>query len=35
MRVAPSLPPIGQLEQAMDIYCTSMKPAALQRLRAE
>ena len=35
MRVAPSLPPIGQLEQAMDIYCTSMKLAALEKLLAE
>ena len=34
MRVAPSLPPIEQLEQAMDIYCTSMKLAALEKLLA-
>ncbi len=34
MRVAPSLPPIQQLEQAMDIYCTSMKLAALRKLLA-
>ena len=34
MRVAPSLPPIEQLEQAMDIYCTSMKLAALRKLLA-
>ena len=35
MRVAPSLPPIQQLEQAMKIYCTSMKLAALEKLLAE
>ena len=35
MRVAPSLPPIEQLEQAMEIYCTSMKLAALEKLLAE
>ena len=35
MRVAPSLPPIAQLAQAMDIYCTSMKLAALEKLLAE
>ena len=34
MRVAPSLPPIEQLEQAMEIYCTSMKLAALNKLLA-
>ncbi len=32
MRVAPSLPPIGQLEQAMEIYCVSMRLAALNKL---
>ena len=32
MRVAPSMPPIHQLEQAMEIYCTSMKLAALNKL---
>ena len=35
MRVAPSLPPIEQLEKAMEIYCTSMKLAALEKLLAE
>ena len=34
MRVAPSLPPIDQLEQAMEIYCTSLKLAALRKLLA-
>ena len=32
MRVAPSLPPIEQLEQAMEIYCISMRLAALNKL---
>ena len=32
MRVAPSLPPIDQLEKAMEIYCVSMRLAALQKL---
>ena len=35
MRVAPSLPPIEQLEQAMEIYCASMKLAALRKLLAD
>lgn len=35
MRVAPSLPPIEQLEQAMEIYCVSMRLAALRKLLAE
>ena len=34
MRVAPSLPPIAQLEQAMEIYCLSMRLAALKKLLA-
>ena len=32
MRVAPSLPPIEQLEQAMEIYCVSLRLAALDKL---
>ena len=32
MRVAPSLPPIAQLEQAMEIYCVSLRLAALETL---
>ena len=32
IRVAPSLPPIGQLQQAMAVFCTSMKLAALRKL---
>ena len=35
MRVAPSLPPIEQLEQAMEIYCVSMRLAALSKLLAD
>jgi len=35
MRVAPSLPPTEQLEQAMEIYCLSMRLAALRKLLAE
>ena len=35
MRVAPSLPPIAQLEQAMEIYCLSMRLAALNKLLAD
>ena len=34
MRVAPSLPPVEQLEQAMEIYCVSMRLAALNKLLA-
>ncbi|MBR0352281.1 MAG: aminotransferase class I/II-fold pyridoxal phosphate-dependent enzyme [Oscillospiraceae bacterium] len=32
MRIAPSLPPTEQLEQAMEIYCVSMRLAALRKL---
>ena len=35
MRVAPSLPPVDQLEQAMEIYCVSMRLAALDKLLAD
>ena len=35
LRVAPSLPPVEQLEQAMEIFCTSLKLAALKKLTAE
>ena len=30
MRIAPSLPPIGQLEQAMEIYCVCLRLAAIE-----
>jgi len=35
MRVAPSLPPIEQLEQAMEIYCVSLRLAALRKLLSD
>jgi DNA-binding transcriptional MocR family regulator len=34
MRVAPSFPPLEQLEKAMEIYCVSLKLAALKKLLA-
>ena len=34
IRIAPSLPPVAELEQAMEIFCTSMKLAALEQLLA-
>ena len=34
IRIAPSLPPVGELEQAMDVFCTSLKLAALEQLGA-
>lgn len=35
IRVAPSLPPTEQLEQAMEIFCVSMRLAALRKLCTE
>ena len=35
MRIAPTLPPIGQLEQAMELYCVSLRLAALRKLLAD
>ena len=35
IRIAPSLPPVGQVAQAMEIFCTSLKLAALRKLSAE
>ena len=32
MRIAPSLPPVAELEQAMEVYTTSLKLAALEKL---
>ena len=32
IRIAPSLPPVGELEAAMDVFCTAMKLAALEQL---
>ncbi|MBO5837560.1 MAG: aminotransferase class I/II-fold pyridoxal phosphate-dependent enzyme [Oscillospiraceae bacterium] len=34
IRIAPSLPPIPELEQAMDVFCTCVKLAALEKLLA-
>ena len=34
IRIAPSLPPIAELEQAMDVFCTCVKLAALEKLLA-
>ena len=31
IRIAPSLPPVEELEQAMDIFCTSLRLAALEQ----
>ena len=35
MRIAPSLPPVEQLEQAMELYCISLRLAALRKLLAD
>lgn len=32
IRIAPSLPPVGELEQAMSVLCTCLKLAALEKL---
>ena len=32
IRIAPSLPPVAELEQAMDVFCTCLKLAALEKL---
>ena len=34
IRIAPSLPPVEELEKAMDIFCASLKLAALEQLGA-
>ena len=34
IRIAPSLPPVHELEQAVEIFCTSLKLAALEKLLA-
>ena len=31
IRIAPSLPPIEELEKAMEVFCTSLKLAALEK----
>ena len=32
IRIAPSLPPVDELEKAMDVFCTCLKIAALEKL---
>lgn len=32
LRIAPSLPPVEELEKAMDVFCTCLKIAALEKL---
>ena len=32
IRIAPSLPPVSELEQAMKVFCTCLKLAALEKL---
>ncbi len=32
IRIAPSLPPVAELEQAMEVFCTCVKLAALEKL---
>ena len=34
IRIAPSLPPVEELEKAMDVFCTCLKLAALEKLLA-
>ena len=34
IRIAPSLPPVEELEKAMDVFCTCLKIAALEKLLA-
>jgi len=33
IRVAPSLPPLEELEQAMDVFCCCLKLAALEQMQ--
>ena len=33
IRIAPSLPPVDELEKAMDVFCTCLKLAALEKLQ--
>ena len=35
IRIAPSLPPVEELEKAMDVFCTCLKVAALEKILAE
>ncbi len=34
IRIAPSMPPVEELEKAMDVFCTCLKLAALEKLLA-
>ncbi len=34
IRIAPSLPPVAELEQAMEVFCTCLKLAALEQMMA-
>ena len=34
IRIAPSLPPVEELERAMEVFCTCLKLAALEKLLA-
>ncbi len=35
IRIAPSLPPVAELEKAMDVFCTCLKLAALEKILAD
>ena len=35
IRIAPSLPPVEELEQAMEVFCVCLKIAALEKLLSE
>ena len=35
IRIAPSLPPVAELRQAMDIFCTCLRLAAIESLGLE
>ena len=35
IRIAPSLPPIEELEKAMQVFCVSLKLAALEKMLSE
>ena len=34
IRIAPSLPPVAELQKAMEVFCASLKLAALEKLLA-
>ena len=35
IRIAPTMPPLEELEKAMDVFCTCLKIAALEKLLGE